>query len=78
MCINSNKCRFTVDRSDKYFIFTNNLYIKKKHSASISVSILNDMLAFRSFRKFRKASKCSGEVNKTQKYHQHTTGINKD
>ena len=31
MCINSTKGRFLVDRSDKSFIFTNNLYIKKGH-----------------------------------------------
>ena len=31
MCKNSTKTRFMPGRSGKYFIFTNNLYIKKGH-----------------------------------------------
>ena len=66
MCINSTRGRFTVDRSGKYFIFMNNLYIKKGHLFCFLHSIVNDMLACRPFRKFRKASKYFGEVNKTK------------
>ena len=31
MWINATKGKFTVDRSGKRFIFTNNLYFKKEH-----------------------------------------------
>ena len=36
MCINSTKGEFAEDRSGKYFIFANNLYIKKGHSVLLS------------------------------------------
>ena len=64
MCINSTKGRFTVDRIGKYFIFRNNLYIKKGQSVLLFTFNLIDMLACWPFRKFRKASKCFGGVNK--------------
>ena len=37
MRINFTKGRFMVDRSSKYFIFTNNLCIKKVHSALLFI-----------------------------------------
>ena len=66
MSRNFAKGTFMVDRSGKYFIFTNNLCIKKGHSVCFSLSIVNEMLVCRPFKKFRKASKCFGEVNKTK------------
>ena len=45
MCINSTKDRVTVDRSDRCFIITNNLYIKKGHSVTLFTLVVNEMLA---------------------------------
>ena len=32
MCVNPTKGRFTIDRCGKFFVFTNNLYFKKRRS----------------------------------------------
>ena len=55
-----------VERSGKFFIFTNNLYIKKGIQLCFLISIEHNMLVYRPFRTFWKASKYSGEVNKTK------------
>ena len=35
MCVNPSRGRFTIDRSGKFFVFTNNLYFKKRRSVSL-------------------------------------------
>ena len=58
MCVKCSKDRFTVDKSGKCFIFMNN---QERHS------VLNETFLCQPFRKFSKASKCSGEVKKTNR-----------
>ena len=65
MCINSTNGRFMVDRSGKYFIFTNNLYIKNEHSVLLFVFNCQWYVIMSTNTKFRKASTCSGEVKRT-------------